>query len=201
VELLGSAASPFVRKVRIALALKNIPYTWTVDAPSQPGSRVPEINPLGKIPVLITNDGPVYDSSVIIEYLEAIAPQPRLLPDAALQRVAVKRWEALADGLLDAAVSIMGERRRIPSEQSPSAIEKQRGKIERALAAASADLGSRAWCHGDSRSVADIAVGVAACYLDFRLPELAWKGRYPALAKLQQRLEASPEFISTRPEA
>lgn len=120
-ELIGSLSSPFVRKVRIVLTLKNLAFDMTVDSPSQPGSRVALFNPLGKIPVLRTDAGEaIYDSSVIVDYLEAIAPNPPLLPMAPLERVAVKRCEALADGLLDAAVAIVTERRREANEQSPA---------------------------------------------------------------------------------
>src|SRR4051812_19840802 len=109
-KLIGTLSSPFVRKVRVILSYKNIHCEMVVDAPSQPGSRVTESNPLGKIPVLITDDGlPVYDSTVIAEYLDTIAPTPPLLPPVGLERIAVKRWESLADGLLDAAVAIVTE--------------------------------------------------------------------------------------------
>jgi len=200
VELIGSPASPFVRKVRIVLALYNLPYRWTVDAPSQPGSRVAEFNPLGKIPVLLTAAGdPLYDSSVIVDYLDAIAPHPALIPAQPLQRIAVKRWEALADGLLDSAVRIRGERARDPGEQNTADIAKQTGKIERALAAASAQLGGRTWCHGATHSLADIAIGVGLFYLDFRLPEIPWQERHPNLLRLQRTLGEWPAFAQTRP--
>src|SRR5215813_8142366 len=101
-KLIGSYASPFVRKARIVLAEKRIEYDFVVDNPNDPGSRVSEFNPLGKVPVLVTDDGAtIYDSSVIVEYLDAISPVGRLIPEPGRQRVQVKRWEALADGLLD----------------------------------------------------------------------------------------------------
>ncbi len=199
-QLFGSPASPFVRKVRIALALKNLHFEFTVDAPSQPGSRVPQINPLGKIPVLIATDGDaIYDSSVILDYLEAIAPEPALMPTAPLERVRVKRWEALGDGILDAAVAIVTERRRDPKEQSLAWIDKQRGKIERALVTASEQLGQRQWCFGSTPTLADIVLGVALDYLDFRLPEIVWHGQHPNLGKLRDTLSAWPAFRETVP--
>lgn len=201
-ELIGSPASPFVRKARIALALKKLEYVFTVDAPSQPGSRVPQINPLGKIPVLVDANGEaIYDSSVILDYLEAIAPEPALMPSNPRERVAVKRWEALGDGILDAAVAIVTERRRDPKEQSPSWIDKQRGKIERALLAAATGLGNRQWCHGTQFGLADLVLGVALFYLDFRLPEISWHDAHPNLVKLRDSLAARPEFAVTVPPA
>ena len=201
-QLIGSPASPFVRKVRAVLVYKNIPCALIVDAPSQPGSRVSEYNPLGKIPVLLTDDGvAIYDSTVIVEYLDTLVPNPPLLPPVGMARVTVKRWEALANGLLDAAVAIVTERRRDPAEQSPAWIQKQEGKVNNALAALSAGLGDKAWCHGDSASLADLATGIALGYLDFRFPEIAWRTRHANLARLQATLAAWPAFAQTTPPA
>lgn len=169
--------------------------------PLAASSKVALYNPLGKIPVLRTDEGEaIYDSAVIVDYLEVIAPTPALVPSAPLERVAVKRWEALGDGLLDAAVGIMSERRRDPKEQSPSWIAKQQEKIERALAVASEQLGEKIWCCGDSYTLADIAVGVCLFYLDFRLPELARDNHYANLLRLQQTLGTWPAFKDTRAE-
>lgn len=199
-KLLGSPASPFVRKVRAVLVYKHMPCEFVIDAPSQPGSRVSEFNPLGKIPVLVTDAGEaIYDSTVIVEYLDTLVPTPALLPPVGLARVAVKRWEALASGLLDAAVAIVTERRRDPSEQSPAWVEKQQGKVDKALAALSAGLGDRPWCHGDAATLADIATGIALGYLEFRFPEIAWRSRHPNLARLQDKLAAWPAFAETAP--
>ena len=202
-KLIGSLSSPFVRKIRIVLALKGLPFDMVIDAPSDPGSRVTESNPIGKIPVLLTDGGEaVYDSRVIVDYLEALSPSPALMPSEPMARVAVKRWEALADGILDAGVAIMSERRREnPAEQSPAWIEKQQGKIHRALAVAAAQLEGKTWCHGDVMSLADIALGVALGYLDFRFPETGWHSSYPNLDQFQQRLESRTEFEETKPPA
>lgn len=199
-QLIGSPASPFVRKVRAVLVYKQIPCDFIVDAPSQPGSRVSQFNPLGKIPVLVADDGQaIYDSTVIAEYLDTLAPHPPLLPPVGMARVAVKRWEALASGLLDAAVAIVTERRRDPAEQSPAWIQKQQGKVDNALAALSAGLGDKAWCHGHSATLADIATGIALGYLEFRFPEIAWRTRHANLARLQDTLAAWPAFVETAP--
>src|SRR5262249_43901493 len=112
-KLFGTPASPFVRKVRMALIEKNIAFEFIVAPPNAPDSPVSEVNPLGKVPALLTADErSVYDSSVIVEYLEVLQPEPALLPLVGMQRVSVKRWEALADGMCDAAVAMTGEMRR-----------------------------------------------------------------------------------------
>src|SRR5882672_434031 len=109
-KLLGTPGSPFARKVRIVLEEKRIPHEYIIERPSAPGSRVPQFNPLGKIPVLALDDGrAIYDSAVIVEYLDAVAAGPRLIPDPLDERIEVRRWEALADGVADATVAINHE--------------------------------------------------------------------------------------------
>ena len=106
-KLLGSPGSPYVRKVRIVLAEKKISYEYVIDRPSSDDTRVPQFNPLGKIPVLVCEDGRcVYDSSVIVDYLEGLVAEPRLIPAAFSDRIEVKRWEALGNGIADATVAI-----------------------------------------------------------------------------------------------
>lgn len=201
-KLIASLSSPYARKVRIVLAEKKIDCPVEVDIPWNADSRVADYNPLGKVPVLELDDGmPLYDSRVIVEYLDNVSPVSRLLPEGNRQLILTRRWEALADGIIDAAAAIVIERRRPAAQQSDDWIARQRGKIDRGLAALSQDLGERAWCHGDAYSLADIAVGCCLGYLDFRFPALEWHQRYPNLEALQQKLEARQSFIDTRPPA
>ena len=103
-KLIGTQTSPYTRKVRVVLAEKRIEYAFEEDVPSAPETRVPEFNPLGKVPVLVMDDGTtLYDSRVIVEFLDAASPVTRLIPDVTRGRVQVRRWEALADGVCDAA--------------------------------------------------------------------------------------------------
>lgn len=201
-KLIASLTSPYARKVRIVLAEKKIDCPIEIDIPWGADTKVPTYNPLGKVPVLELDDGmPLYDSRVIVEYLDNVSPVSKLLPEANRQLILTRRWEALADGIIDAAVTIVLERQRPPQQQSPEWIERQRDKIERGLATLSQDLGERAWCHGDSYSLADIAVGCCLGYLDFRFPHIEWKERYPNLQALQNKLEARPSFADTLPPA
>ncbi|EGK73539.1 Putative glutathione S-transferase [Methyloversatilis universalis FAM5] len=199
-KLVGSYTSPYVRKTRVVLAEKKIDCELVIDSPWTDSSGVPDLNPLGKIPVLVLDDDTrLFDSRVIVEYLDGVAPNNKLLPAPARERALVKRWEALADGLIDAAVAILLEGRRADGERSEGWIARQQLKIERALAALAADLGDDAWCHGTAISLADIAVGCALGYLDFRQPALDWRGAHPNLARLQDKLLQRASFSDTVP--
>jgi glutathione S-transferase len=200
-KLIGSHASPYVRKVRIALAEKRIEYDFVLDNPHAHDSVAAQYNPLGKIPVLVTDDGtPVYDSSVIVEYLDMVSPVGRLIPEAGRARVQAKRWEALADGLLEAAVLVVVEKRRPVSRQSKDWIERQMSKVARALSNASHDLGERGWCAGEGFGLADLSLGCALGYLDFRFPDLDWRVPYPNLARHAEKLFRRPPFLATSPQ-
>lgn len=198
-QLIMSPTSPYARKVRIALREKDLPFEPVVDIPWNDDTHVPDFNPLGKIPVLRLDDGSMlYDSRVIVQYLEQIRPAPALLPADAAARIAVLRWEALADGLVDAAVAVFLERKRPAAMQDNAWIARQQGKIARALAAMERDLAGRRWCVEDGFSLADIAVGCALGYLDLRLPQ-PWREAHPALAALCARLDERPAFAETVP--
>jgi len=199
-KLISSPTSPYARKVRIVLAEKKIEYDLVIDLPWGADSIVPQYNPLGKVPVLLLDDESVlYDSRVIAEYLDNVTPNNRLIPASGRERINVKRWEALGDGLLDAAVAALLESRRPKGERSKSVIERQRGKVTLALAAMSADLGEQPWCHGGSFSLADIAVACALGYLDFRFPDIHWRETHANLAQLYDKLMQRPSFAETVP--
>jgi glutathione S-transferase len=199
-KLIGSYASPFVRKARIVLAEKRIEYEFVVDNPNDAASRVSDFNPLGKIPVLITDDGAnIYDSSVIVEYLDTVSPVGRLIPEPGRQRIQVKRWEALADGLMEAAVLSVLEARRPAEQQSRDWVERQGRKVSQGLKAASQDLGEKTWCAGDSYTLADIALGCALGYLNFRFPGLDWRAQYPNLKRHAGKLFKRAPFAATEP--
>jgi glutathione S-transferase len=199
-KLIGTQTSPYTRKVRVVLAEKRIDYQFEEDAPSDPHTRVPESNPLGKVPVLVMDDGSaLYDSRVIVEYLDAASPVTRLLPDVTRERVQVKRWEALADGICDAAVAVVLEQRRPAARQDPAWIERQRGKVARALVTIAEELSDRNWCCGENYSLADVAVGTMLGYLDLRFPQIDWRGPHPHLEKHADKLFKRASFRDTTP--
>ncbi|CAD85863.1 MULTISPECIES: glutathione S-transferase [Nitrosomonas] len=199
-KLIGSLTSPYVRKVRIVLGEKSIDHEFTNDPPFSPDTRVAQVNPLGKVPALIMDDGYIlFDSRVIVEYLDDLnGPESgRLIPTAGPQRLRVKRWEALADGIIDACVAIYLERKRPESQQSQEWIERQQKKIDQGLQAVAAELGDKPWCEGESMTLADIALGCAFGYLDARFPAVKWRDTYPNLVRLADKLAERQSFKTT----
>jgi glutathione S-transferase len=200
-KLIASPTSPFARKVRIVLAEKNIPFDFIVDIPWNPDTEVPKFNPLGKVPVLVRDGGDtLYDSRVIVEFLEDHKPWPMLVPADAEDKIAVKKWEALADGISDAAATIFLERKRPEVQQSPDWIARQYRKIENGLATLNTSV-QGPFCTGTVFTLADIAVGSCLGYLDLRFPELQWRQKFTALAALWEKLEARESFRQTVPPA
>ena len=201
-KLIGSLTSPFVRKVRIVLAEKKIDYEFVIDSPWTPDSGVRNLNPLGKIPVLALDDDTVlFDSRVISEYLDNVAPNSKLMPATNRERTEVKRWEALADGICDAAALTFLERKRPVEQQSADWISRQNDKIIAGLEYMSEQLGDQNWCMGTHFSLADIAAGCALGYLAFRFPEIDWNVKHPNLARLNEKLTLRPAFADTLPKA
>lgn len=204
-QLIGSLASPFVRKVRVVLAEKKLDCEFVLDNPWAADAQVGKSNPLGQVPCLIMDGGEaVFDSRVIVEYLDTLSPVGKLLPAAGRDRIQVKTWEALADGLLDAAISARLEKTwagRSDDQRSPAWIERKLGQVQSALQAMSEALGEQPFCFGVNLSLADIAVVCALDWLDFRFPELqAWHELYPNLAQLQSRCAARSSFELSQPE-
>jgi glutathione S-transferase len=202
-KLLGSVPSPYTRKVRVVLAEKKIECDFEVADVRESDAAVADRNPLGKVPTLMLDDGTaLFDSRVIVEFLDAVSPLARLIPDENRERVAVRRWEALADGCLDAGLLIRYESLRPKKEQSAAWTGKQAGKLRRGLATIAAELGDRPWCHGDRYTLADIAVGCCLGWVDFRRPaNLNVLGEYPSLARLYEKLMERTAFADTAPKA
>ena len=199
-KLIGSLTSPYVRKARIVLAEKKFDYDFVLDSPWTTDTRVPQHNPLGKVPVLLLDDdSALYDSRVIVEYLDNVTPNNRLIPASGRERITVKRWEALADGVLDAAVTALLEGRRPDGERSAAWIDRQLSRVDSALGAMAKGLGDKPWCFGIHFSLADIAVGCALGYLDFRFPEIDWRTSHPNLHRLHDKLATRPSFADTAP--
>jgi len=200
-KLLIARPSPFARKVRVALLEKRLPFETLVDLPWNPGAQAPSMSPLGKVPALQLDDGrTLYDSKVIIEYLETLGLAPALLPAEAGARVAHRQIEALADGVCDAVVLIVLERARKSELQSADWIARQQAKIEAGFAEAERLLGDKTWFVDESFGLADVAVGCMLAYSALRLPAFDWRARHPVLANFSERIEARPSFAATRPE-
>jgi glutathione S-transferase len=199
-KLIASLTSPFSRKVRIVANEKRIDFDLVVDIPWEPDTHVPDYNPLGKVPVWVLDDGKtLFDSRVIVEYLDSISPVNHLIPTDARARIAVKRFEALADGICDAAALVYLERKRPAERQDPAWIDRQLRKVDAGLASLSADIGMNNWCMGEFFTLADIAVGCALGYLDLRFPEIDWRRSQPHLSELYDRIMQRQTFRDTVP--
>ncbi|BDD91088.1 glutathione S-transferase [Pandoraea sp. NE5] len=200
-KLIGALASPYVRKVRIVLAEKKLDYKLELENVWADDTRIQQSNPLGKVPCLVMEDGEaVFDSRVICEYLDTLSPVGKLIPPSGRERAEVRCWEALADGVTDAAVQIRVEAMfHDEASRSQALIDRQRGKIDEALRAMALGLDERQWCASNRLTLADVAVVCALGYLDFRFPEIAWRDAHPNLADHFERMSARPSVVDTAP--
>ena len=201
-KLLASLASPYTRKVRIVLAEKKIDCDMELVDVAPVDNPVNRHNPLGKIPTLLLDDGTaLYDSRVIVEFLDGKSPISRLIPDDLRDRVAVRRLEALADGVLDAGLLVRYESLRAEHERSQAWTDKQLARMKRGMAQMASEVAERPWCHGERYSLADIALGCCLGWLDFRKPGgVDWLAEYPGLARHYEKLKARPAFADTAPQ-
>jgi glutathione S-transferase len=199
-KLIGTPTSPYTRKARVVLAEKRMDYEFVVDVPYGEATRVPAFNPLGKVPVLVLDDDTtIFDSRVIVEYVDNASPVAKLIPDDIRHRIQVRRWEALADGCTDATVAIVMEKRRADEQQSSAWIDRQHAKVDRALQAMSEALAGRTWCSGEFFNLSDVAVGCCLGFLDLRLPDLPWRKTYPNLGRFAERIAQRSSFRDTVP--
>lgn len=202
-KLIGAVTSPYARKVRIVMAEKKLDYQFVLEDVWSATSKIADSNPLGKVPCLVMEGGEaLFDSRVIVEYLDTLSPVGKLIPTMGREKAEVKTWEALADGLCDAAILARLEATwagRKDGERSQAWIERQMGKIHGSLKAMSQGLGERPFCAGTHFSLADVAVGCALGYLDFRFAQIAWRADYANLAKLSEKLATRQSFVDTQP--
>jgi glutathione S-transferase len=198
-KLLGTHTSPYVRKARLVLLEKNIPHEYVIDPPSEPGSLVLQVNPLGRIPALILDDGfCVFDSSVIVDYVDTLNDAPVLIPRAdPLARLRVKRWEALADGIMDSAIVVRNESLRAEEKQNQAVLDMHNLAVTHALEYAARLLGDREWCEGEAVTLADLALVSALLYLDLRQAGRDWRSAHANLAAWFLRISARPSVLAS----
>jgi len=196
--LRSSPASPFARKVRIAIPLLGLSEKIEIrdtDLNSESDS-IRAQNPLGKIPTLIAEDGATYfDSRVILEYLDHLAGGGRIVPRDTDARLRARRLEALCDGIAEASLLIVYESRYRPAEMKvQSWIDRQAGKVARGLAALEASPPRL----GDLPDVGQIALACALGYRDLRF-DGTWRKDHPRLAKWLEKFAAQvPAFDATK---
>jgi glutathione S-transferase len=202
-KVIGAITSPYARKVRIVMAEKKLDYQFVLEDVWAADTQIAQSNPLGKVPCLVMEGGEaLFDSRVIVEYLDTLSPVGKLLPTVGRERAEVKTWEALADGLMDAAILARLEATwagRSKAQRSQAWIDRQLGKVHAALAAMSRGLAEKPFCCGIHLTLADVAVGCALGYLDFRFPEIDWRSAHPNLARLFDKLMQRQSFIDSKP--
>ena len=202
-KLIGSNTSPYVRKVRVVMLEKKLDYQFVEEDVWSAATTMTDFNPLGKVPCLVMEGGEaVFDSRVIVEYLDTLSPVGKLIPSQGRERAEVKTWEALADGLLDAAILARLEATwsgRTEPQRSQAWIDRQMAKIHATLKAMSTGLADKAFCSGIHFSLSDVAVGCALGYLDLRFPAIDWRASHANLAKLHEKLVQRTSFVETHP--
>lgn len=199
-KLLAALISPYSRKVRVVLAEKKIECEMEIVDVAPVDNPVNPHNPLGKIPTLLLDDGSaLYDSRVIVEFLDSVSPISRLIPEATRDRVAVRRWEALADGVLDAGLLWRYESIRDKNEQSKGWQDKQLARMKRGMEQIAKEIGAT-YCHAERYSLADIAVACMMGWLAFRKPGgVDWRGEYAPIARHYDKMMERAAFADTVP--
>lgn len=197
--LFYSNTSPYSRKVRMVINEKRLNERIELKLcnPFEEAPALRQANPLRRVPTLVTDDGyPLYDSPVICEYLDSLIRENRLIPESGMGRWEILRWEALADGILDAAYNVVMEHRRPKSEQSTDWVQRWEEEIIRAIQQAECDLDSMP----KHITLAQIGLGSALGYLDFRLPEISWQESHPGVAGWYEEFRTRPSMVNTLPE-
>ena len=202
-RLISATPSPYARKVRIALAEKNIPFELLTEVPWDSTTQTPHYNPLEKLPVLILENGKsVYESHYILEFIETkYTDVLQLLPkndiDGALF---AKQVEVVADGICDALVLLFFEKQREDGKRSEEWIARQQRKVDGGLKALADWIGDKKFFVNDSFGLGDIAAGSVLGYLNVRFPEHPWRETYPQLARYSENLEERQSFKDTTPQ-
>jgi glutathione S-transferase len=199
-RLMHGKLSPFVRKVMIAAIEKGledrIEIVPTAVGAGKVNRELMQLNPTGKIPTLVLDDGAsVYDSLVICDYLDSVKEEPKLVPSAGPARLSALRLNAIADGLLVAGVLAKGELSRPPEKQWPEWLDAQFAKVRQCVVALDQSIA----VDGSRMSVGTIATICALGWLDFRVPEVTWRTGHPALAVWFDEQSKRDAVARTRP--
>ncbi len=201
-KLYASPASSFARKIRVMLIEKNVAHEVVMMNVWEPNDYQ-SINPIGKVPALeLDDDRVLINSPLIADYVDGRYPTPRFIPVDPDGRLEVRRWEAVADGIMDAgAVTLYENRFHDEATRSHTYLTRLRGKIDAGLARLDGVLGDRPWLVGDSMTLADLAISCHVGFLAVRMPHLFPQESYPNLARLWKTMEARDSMNKTVPPA
>ena len=199
-KLFYSNNSPYARKIRILISEKKALVALEKVVLADKNCTIHQYNPLAKVPTLIANDVSIFDSPVIAEYIDHKTDLPYLIPSDFDKKILVKRWEAISDGLCDAAVAIMLEKRKPLSQQNADLFEKQMRKIKLSLEWLNREMEGKEYYLDNKFSYADIAAGCALGYVKLRYPEIDFENEYLSLYRLYELLMQRSPFQTTAPE-
>ena len=199
-KLYASPGSSFARKIRVMLIEKNVSHEVRMLNLWEPND-LQTINPIGKVPALKLDDGRVLiNSPLIADYVDGKYPTPRFIPADPDGRLEVRRWEAVADGMMEAVGATLYETRfHDEATRSEPWLARQRGKIDAGLAALDGLLGKRPWLVGDSMTLADLAISCHLGFIALRVSHLFPQDRYPNLARLWKTMEGRESMKKTTP--
>jgi glutathione S-transferase len=197
-KLYGSPFSPYVRKVRVLLSEKNIPCEFLIEDPWPAESKIPSMNPLGKVPVLqIGPEKFLFESVQITHYLDNLDGRPMQPKDAAGYWQS-QWWQSLGNGMIDATIARVLETRRPDDKQMPEKMQREEARIARAFAAADHEFAGGTYLVGNAYTLADLVMGVACQYIDLRYPH-DWRSQHPRLKQWFSGIGARAAFTSTLP--
>ena len=197
-KLYGSPTSPYVRKARVVIHEKKVPCEWVSEDPWAQDSPIPRRNPLGKVPALeIEPNNYLFESMLIVHYLDHVDGKS-LTPKDAAGYWQAQWWQALAQGMIDAAVARVLESRRPEDKRMPEKIAREEARIHRAIAAAEQRFNGDPYLVARRLSLADLMMGVALQYIDFRYAH-DWRSEAPKLARWHGNVTARRSFVETLP--
>ena len=198
-KLYGSLTSPYVRKARVLIHEKNMQVELVVEDPHPEGSPIIEKNPLSKVPVLeIGPDSYMFESPLVVHYLDH-SDGKSFTPRDPAGYWQSQWWQALGQGIIGAAIARVLEIRRPEDKQMPEKVAREEGRVARAIDLAEKTMKDNAeFLLGNRFGLADIAMGVALQYVDFRYPH-DWRSRSPKLTKWLAGVAARPSFVETLP--
>jgi len=201
-KLIIATPSPFARKVRVVLREKNFAFEEIIDVPWNKDTLTKDFNPLGKIPILLQEDSePLYDSTVIVQYLENLKQCPRMFPLDAKDHIQARLIEATSDGVCDAVVLIYLEHSRSENLRSHAWIKRQEKKIYKGIEYLSDNLGNKKYFLGSDFTIAEVSTISCLEYLDLRFPKFDWRTKHPNLENYWKIHKDRKSFFETKPSA
>lgn len=197
-KLYGSPASPYVRKARVLIHEKKLKCDFVPEDPWPDDSKIPTRNPLGKVPALeIEPNNYLFESPLVVHYLDHVDGKS-LTPKDPAGYWQAQWWQALAQGILDAAVARVLETRRPPDKQMPEKMAREEARIHRAVRVGETRFRGGTHLVGNTLTIADLMLAVALQYVDFRYPH-DWRSDAPKLAEWHKGIVARKSFRDTLP--